>query len=371
VTVTHRISQQQSPFHRDAWIEIDLNALEHNYHLIKSKLNQNTDLMAVVKSDAYGHGANVIAPVLESCGCKFFAVASVDEGIQLRECGIKGDILLLCPPPLWSLKDIVAHDIQTSIFNIKQLLELEKLYQSHPIPVQIQVNTGMNRSGCSFELVGEIIEHVLERSSIFSLRGVFTHLACAGDHPFTRFQVNNFRLSISRFPREKLGKLHVGASSSLPIADLNFDLVRIGLSLYGLGAHVPGSLAVLGVLARICLLQRLKAGDSVGYGITWTAERDSTIGLLPLGYADGIKRTLSNKIKGIYHGQAIPQIGRISMDQLSVDLTDCQNEAQIGDLVTLIGKEIYLREWAEILDTVEYEVACDLRARLPKVYVRK
>jgi alanine racemase len=152
-------------------------------------------------------------------------------------------------------------------------------------------------------------------------------------------------------------------------------MVRIGLALYGIAQGKLDLKPVLSLLARISQIQKIQADEAVGYNLSWQAETDSTIALLPLGYADGVKRGLSNRIKGLLKGNYISQIGTISMDQITFDVTVCENEVKAGDVITLIGsqeeKNIEMREWAQILNTIEYEIACDLRARLPKVYVRK
>jgi alanine racemase len=373
----------KSAFSRDAWLEINLSAIEHNYHEIKRTLNPGTKMMAVIKSDAYGHGASVIGPLLEACGAEYFGVASVDEGIQLREAGVKNEILILSPAPTWALLRALTHNLQITISNLQQLTELQKLIESNlkkvkkPILVQIKINTGMNRNGSKWNTEAvELINKVLAQKEVFSLAGVYSHLACDGNNFFTQVQADRFRKVINEFAPDELGSRHLVASSSLfGRENLQFEMVRIGLSMYGLGSANKLNLRpALSLKARISQIQKIEADEGVGYNLIWKADRKSTIGLLPLGYADGIKRGLSNRIRALYDNQFINQVGTISMDQISFDLSALESEPKTGDVVLLLGEQnghkIEMREWAQILGTIEYEVACDLRARLPRVYVR-
>ncbi|MDX1918714.1 MAG: alanine racemase [Candidatus Caenarcaniphilales bacterium] len=367
----------QTRFYRDAWLEIDLNAIEHNYRVLKALIPSNSALMAVVKSDAYGHGASQIAPVLEGLGCEYFGVASIDEGIQLREAGIKSEILILSPVPHWSFGQAIHHNLQLSLSNTQQVLELLKhIDRANPAKVQIKINTGMNRSGIHHEKgAKELIDKVLTEPAL-ELMGVYTHLALAGDHPFSKVQLTRFERLLSKYRKDQIGMVHISASSALICPQFHFDLVRLGIMLYGL-SEVPDARLkpVLSLKARISQIQFLEQGDIVGYNATWQANRPSVICILPLGYADGVKRSLSNQIQGILCGQFIPQVGIISMDQIAFDLTDLDLLPELGEVVTLIGQEaekkISIKNWADILGTITYEIACDLRARLQRVYVRK
>lgn len=375
-------NQSKSSFSRDAWLEIDLNAVEHNYKEIRKNLRSEQKLMAVVKSDAYGHGASVTGPLLEACGADYFGVASVDEGIQLREAGIKNNILILSPTPSWAMLRALNHNLEITLSSEEQLNELKKLIERNkkltlPVKVQIKINTGMNRSGIKWNLGAvELINKVLAETEIFELAGVYSHLACGAQDIFSKVQIDRFRKVISEFDKEKLGILHVAATSLVAFGQQSeFDMVRIGLALYGIGQGKLELKPVLSLLARISQIQKVQADEAVGYNLSWQADQDSTIALLPLGYADGIKRGLSNRIKGLYKGAFISQVGTISMDQITFNVTDQDKEVKVGDLITLIGshedQSIEMREWAQILNTIEYEIACDLRARLPRVYVRK
>lgn len=359
----------KSAFSRDAWIEINLNIIEDNYAQIRKRLANNVQMMAVVKSDAYGHGASIIGPLLQACGVNYFGVASVDEGIQLREAQVHREILILSPTPAWALKRAFAHNLQITVSSLAQLKELDKLH-SKPIALQAKINTGMNRSGAKWNKeASDLIEYILERPDSFSLKGVYSHLACAGNSFFSRVQNDRFKKVIAAFDQEKLGLKHIAATSALNYPEMHFDMVRIGLALYTLKP-------ALSLIARIAQFQEIEANEGVGYNLTWEAEKESLIALLPLGYADGIKRNLSNRLHGIYEGKFIKQVGIISMDQMSFDLTGFKGKVKVGDKIILLGAfdsniQIGMNDWAQILSTIEYEIACDLRARLPRIYTRK
>ncbi len=371
MTIRPRLNGK-SAFSRDAWLEIDLNAIEYNYQQIRGQLSANTKLMAVVKSDAYGHGASTIAPLLEACGVDYFGVASVDEGIQLRDAKVKQEILILSPIPVWALGQALMHNLQITVSSLEQIKELEKLIKPRfrPISLQVKINTGMNRSGAKWnKMACNLIEYILQKPDLFSLKGVYSHLACHGNSFFSQVQADRFKKVIDEFEPEKLGLKHLSASSALDCPDLHFDMVRIGLSMYNLRP-------ALSLIARISQLQALDEGEAIGYNLTWTAEKDSLIALLPLGYADGIKRGLSNRLRGLYEGEFIKQVGTISMDQMSFDVSDFRAKIKVGDKITLLGgasqePKIETNEWAQILGTIIYEITCDLRARLPRIYTRK
>jgi len=367
----------KASFSRDAWIEIDLNALEYNYQLIKKAL-PNKKIMAVLKSDGYGHGAVSTGLLMQAYNIDYLGVASVDEGVQLREAGIETSILILSPTPLWAISRALEYNLEITVSSLEQLNDLIKVPFSKPKEIQIKINTGMNRSGAKWkDQATLLIQSVLNQANNFNLKGIYSHFACSAGHDFTNTQLIRFREVISGFKGQDLGLLHIAASSILlENIQSEFDMFRIGIGLYGISPENHNLLfkPVLSLMARISHLQTVYAGEGVGYNLTWTAQRDSLIGLLPLGYADGVKRGLSNKIKAIYQNQYIQQVGNISMDQICFDFTDCQTKPKVGEIVTLIGKQndlqIQMTDWAKVLNTIEYEIACDLRIRLPKVYNR-
>lgn len=369
---------------RDAWVEIDLNAIESNLQIIRSWLEPSTKLMAVVKSDAYGHGAAMIAELCVASGCQWIGVASVDEGCQLRAAGIASPILLLSPCPVWAVESALDGPLTLSISSIHQLQDLQAfcLRTGRKALVHLKIDTGMHRLGLKPEEIEAVIPLLV--NSPVCLTGVFSHLAKAEEQEFTFKQAALFSAALKKLQDSGLepGIVHLAsgdAASRYP--DVQYDMVRIGLALYGLEpCSVSKTLfPALSVRARINHIQELAAGETLGYNLTWRAARPSRIASVPVGYADGVDRGLSNRMQGLLMGRLIPQAGLISMDQMLFDITDVP-EAQDGDVITLIGRDFYedgrcealhLAEWAQALDTITYELACRLKVRMPRIYTRQ
>ncbi len=377
---------------RDAWVEVDLGAIEHNIALIASWLKPGTKIMAVVKSDAYGHGAVGTAEVLAASGANWFGVASVDEGCQLRGASVKEPILLLSPCPSWALATAIESDLQLTVTSASQIKDIEEaaLQTQKVASVHLKVDTGMHRLGVAPSRVPETLANLLDRPMI-RLAGVFSHLAKADEAAMTARQNDCFQEILAKV-RElgavvDLAHLSSGDATRL-FPETHHDMVRPGLILYGLEPRQvsPVVKPAMSVRGRINHMQDIEAGESVGYSQTWTAQRRSRIASIPIGYGDGIDRGLSNRISGLLHGMKVQQIGLISMDQMLFDITDVE-EAQEGDVVTLIGADtgchpgnidrrwtaettLYLSTWANLLDTVTYELCCRLRARMPRIYTR-
>lgn len=377
MTITHR-ANTQTGYSRDAWLEINLQALEDNYYNIKKHLSSNTKLMAVVKSDAYGHGAGVISPILEACGTNYFGVASIDEGIDLRNAGIKSDILVLSPTPQWAYKRAIENNLQISISSLQQLKQLEEYINSsnikNTVNIQVFINTGMNREGCALYQASELIDYIINsQNNIINLAGVFSHLAFAASHEYSKIQLNNFYSIINQYKDKNLGLIHIGASSSITKSEYHLDMVRTGIALYGLECSVPDLRQIISLYARSTLIQKVKTDDGSGYSHLWTAPKDTSLALLPLGYADGVKRNLSNNIQ-VYspaNNKYYKQAGNISMDQLSIDLDCIENIPDTGNIYELLGENIPVSQWSSILNTIDYEIICNLRMRLSRVYTRK
>ncbi len=373
----HRAPSRQS-INRDSWIEVNLRAIEENYRSLRQLLAAEVKFCAVLKSDAYGHGASVVAPVLEAAGVDYFAVASLDEGVQLREAGITVPVLVLTFPPTRSLTKAQEYDLELTVTALAQLEALASLVEAGgSFKLQIELNTGMNRSGItSLSEAFRLFSAIREAPELYTLTGVFSHLATAGQEAFAAEQLALFHRFQEAIPPEQLGIRHLAASGALADRRFQFDMVRCGLGLFGLG-EAPEGVALkpaLSVKARLIQLQQLSAGEGVGYDLTWLAGGESRIGLIPLGYADGFVRGLSGRVFALCRGKLIPQVGRISMDLASFDLSACL-EAELGDTVTLIGgesghAELTVRHWAELTGTIEYEVCCALRGRLPRVFTR-
>lgn len=333
-----------------AYLEIDLNNLEHNVKVLKRAMPQKCELMAVVKAEAYGHGLYEIATHLNKIGVKAFAVATIDEGIKLRQYGVLGEILILGYTAPARAKELRKYDLTQTLIDYKYALLLDK--QGYNVMTHIKVDTGMHRLGFDAKDIEKI-------SAVFSMKhikvsGIYTHL-CAADSIdekdifFTNVQIESFYNLLNQL-KEKgitIPKIHIQSSYGL----LNYpehkcDYVRVGVSLYGVLSSPNDRTKlhldlrpVLSLKSRVILLREIKKGESVGYSRSFVANRDSLIALLPVGYADGYPRNLScGKSYVLINGHQAPVVGKICMDQLAVDVTDIPN-VKTGSIATLIGKD--------------------------------
>lgn len=365
-----------------AWTEINLSALRHNANMLKSLLPARNTLMAVVKADGYGHGAVAVAQALAHDGMREFAVATVDEGITLRENGIPGEILILgCTPPErvdalqeFMLTPTVADHIHAAAL-AKQVCGRLK--------VHLKIDTGMHR-------LGEDFHHLKEITQIFSIEqlhvtGLYTHLCVsdsqlAADREFTQAQLNHF-FSLVRTLRTKgidPGRIHVqGSYGILNYPDIPCDLARAGIALYGVYSTddpvraCHDLRAVLSLRARVVHVLDLACGETAGYGCMHTAQKNERLAVLSIGYADGIPRGLScGKGAVLIHGHRVPIAGRICMDQTLVNITGLPQVA-LGDTATLIGADgaerIRAEEVATASDTITNELLSRLGSRLGRL----
>ena len=380
------------PQDRWAWIEIDLSAVRHNVKAFKAQLNRGVKLMCVVKADAYGHGAAQCAKAMQSVGADQFAVATVDEGVELRCSGIDNPILVLSEPPVTSIPDLVRFDIMPSVYTVDFALAYgEAAAAANKVGCyHLAIDTGMTRIGVRREDLLEV------RGSIDFHRGLecagtFTHFATADvlDNWDFDLQVNRFVEAITALKNAgyELGLVHAdNTPGTILHKDIQFDMVRVGIGLYGL--H-PSKLTipridlqpVMSVCGRVTRVVYPAVGDGVGYGMTWRVPRNNIqVATVPIGYADGLARNLSNRMDVLARGSRVRQVGNICMDQfmIAVDTTGARankpvHEICYGDVVTLIGKdgdqEITVDEMADLRKTINYEVVCNFGARLDKVYI--
>lgn len=387
-------SRQQTVFsvRRDAWVEVDLGVIEKNQAIVRSFVdaadkdgkNKRVRLMAVVKSDAYGHGAVAVSEVLVAAGAEWLAVASVDEGCQLRAAEIKAPILILSPVPAWAFKTAIENDLNLTVTSVQQARELGRAAKKigRNASVNIKIDSGMHRLGVTEKELPELLDEI-EKSGHLDFASVFTHLAMASHEEPTRRQSEAFKrcLALVLKSAKKPHLVHAASSEASRLFPFtHHDMVRVGLYLYGLEPNQVSDFLVpaMSVKGRINHIQEIEAGDRAGYNFTWTARRPSRLASIPIGYADGVDRGLSNKMNGLIQGAEVPQVGLISMDQMLFDITDVP-QAQVGDVITLIGSEsarprektLYLAQWAQTLETITYELACRLRVRLPRVYTRR
>ena len=367
--------------HRDSWVEINLEYLAQNVKAIKKLVNKNVKLLAVVKADAYGHGAVMVAPTMLASGVDILGVASIDEGLNLRDSKITCDILVLGAAPVWSFESAVENDITISIFSQEHIQAAKQAFErtGQKVKAHIKLDTGMNRIGVCADEAVEFITKV-QKADFIDLKGVFSHLACAEDENETQKQLNKWNEIISQIDTSGL-ILHVlNTAGIMSYPDSQFDMVRAGIGLYGLmpdlsdgvnGKRETGNgifLPVLSLKGRITRIHTMPKGEGISYGHTFVADKDIKVATVPIGYADGVPRALSNKIYGTINNKKIKLIGNITMDQMMFDITDV--EAQEGNVITLLGEDLFIDEWAKIVGTINYELACRLKVRLPRVYTR-
>ena len=372
---------------RDGWVEINLANLEHNVLKIKEYLENNCpnhtpDIFAVIKADGYGHGSLMCAPTLIACGVKEFGVASIDEGIELRQNKITNPILVLGASPIWAFENAIKNDIAISIFNDEHLDVAYQLYKrlNKKLKVHIKLDTGMNRIGISTDNAKSYLKKVLEADYI-DLKGIFTHFADVENRELFNKQIEKFK-SVVEPNKDKLkaigAKIHcLNSPGIFSYPNYCYDMVRMGITMWGLtpysefNENVADMLPVMGLKARITNIHTLKKGDGISYGHTYIAKEDTKVATIPIGYADGIARNLSGKITASLNGKMINQIGRITMDQIMFDVTNV--DCAVGDVMILLGEENKvdtIDTWAEKLNTINYELTCRLKMRLPRIYVR-
>ena len=368
-----------------AWVEIDLNALAHNVRTLKAWLNPRSKLMAVVKADAYGHGAATVAQVALKNGADSLAVATLQEWLDLRRSGIGAPILVL--GVINKIEDIqAAHawGVEPTIVNLEQALAFDRTLEQlgKSLRVHLKLDTGMSRLGTNWQ---DALGFVSGVSSLPNLQiaSLYSHFATA-DEPETtimELQQQRFTMAISNLNAAGLKppQIHLANSAAtLNNRSSHYDLVRVGLALYGLYPaphlnHILDLKPVLQVKAKVTQVKTIPAGEGVSYGRQYVTDVDTKIAVVSIGYADGVIRKLSNQLEAIVNGQIASQIGAITMDQLMLRV-DRQHQVQAGDIVTLIGQQggqqITADDWADKLDTISWEILCGFKHRLPRIFIR-
>lgn len=375
----HGMEQAQ---HRGAWLGVDLVALADNLRAIRALLAPGTRLMAVVKADAYGHGAHAVAEAALANGATHLGVATVEEGQKLRRAHIHAPIHVLGLVPDKAYAAAIEAGLQLTLSSGRQVQVVERIAAglSRVADVNLKVNTGMTRVGCEMHEAAGLAKYVLDSQSV-RLMGVCSHLATAeaplptdAEAQVARFAELTDALKLK--PKRVLRHL-ANSAGTLYLPSSHFDMVRVGLAMYGCSPRGPEPAPVrlrqaLSLRARVAQVKEVHAGAAVGYGGTWAAERTTRLALLPVGYADGMPRSLSNRGAVLVRGVRCPVAGRVSMDQTVVDVGMLPIEP--GEEVLLLGAygdcALSVDYWAELDGTVNYEILCGLGQRLPKVYYR-
>ncbi len=373
------------------WVEIDSKAIEHNWKELKklaaANMAYNAGIMPVIKADAYGHGMIPIAQNLSDLGCKFFGVSNVQEGLSLREAGFKQKILLFESTLAEDANAIVVGQLTPTVCNLKLANRLDDLAKSQniEIPVHIKIDTGMGRLGVAEDQVLDFVLKIREDFKNLKLEGIYTHFPVADtDRDFTFSQMRRFRDIVFSLENQFITFTYVHAGNSMGLGDYKselFNLARPGLMVYGLypsqevktKVHLK---PVMSVKAKIIFVKTIKKGQGISYGHTFKAKEDTTIAVLPIGYSNGYLRALSNKAFVLIQGVRCPVVGRVTMDQLIIDVSTVCLSGQIpriGQEAVLVGHQkdqtLSCDELALWADTISYEIVCSLGSRLPRVYI--
>lgn len=366
--------------YRPTWAEINLRSLDYNFNLVKRLVGAKVKILVPVKADAYGHGIIVISKRLEKLGVDYLGVASIDEGIALRENKIKNPILVLSPIFPDGVEAVLKHNLIPSVCTWELALKLNQqaARRNQKAPIHIKVDTGMQRVGIDHHSARKFIRRVSGLKNII-IEGIFTHFPCADNKPaFTREQIKMFEALIQELEKEGIHILLKHASNSLGVLDYpagHFNMVRPGLMVYGLSPRDRVRhtlLPVLSLKTRIAYIKDVEKGKGVSYGHTYVTCRRTRLATLAVGYGDGYPRSLSNKAFCLIGGKRARIVGRVCMDQMMADVTDIRG-VKAGQEVILIGKQkgesVSAEELAVLAGTIPYEIVCNLGHRVPRIYI--
>ena len=367
---------------RPTYAEINLSNLISNLSFISSKIKPKTEIMAVVKADAYGHGADLTAKKLFDCGVNIFGVSSIEEGIALRHSGINANILILGSQyPFENFREVIKHNLIPTISSVEAAMELSKYANGLNIKIgyHYKVDTGMGRIGVSAANAYNVYKKISVFENI-NIQGVYTHLAKAEtDKMFTRRQLKSLKNTAHKIRSESEGvKIHAANSAAaLMYPESQLDIARIGLALYGLkpfsqAKAFEGLKPVLSLKSKVVFIKKVPKNTPISYCSTFRTKKPSWIATIPIGYADGYSRLLSNNGRVIIKGKFCPVVGRVTMDMIMADVTNA-GRVYVGDNVVLIGSEnnlaVTAEEIAEKTNTISYEVVCRISSRVPRKYV--
>lgn len=362
------------------WAEIYLDRLINNYKAIRKRANKAT-IMAAIKADAYGHGAVEVARMLEAEGTSMFGVASVEEGVELRQAGVGSKILVLSPVLYSQIATIIEYDLIPTISEMRFFNILAKKVKAlrKPMLVHVEIDSGMTRTGIPYDKAVDAITKI-ERSSSIKIEGLFSHFPLAdGDGAFTKKQIREFQQLMRKLREHRISPpyLHLANSSGIfKHKDSHFNLVRPGISLYGLTAspqiRYSRTLSpVMALKSRVVNVRNVGKDTPVSYGHTYRTKKRSTIATVSIGYGDGYPRALSNKGAVLIKGKRAPIIGTVCMDLMMVDVTGIRGVV-VGDIVTIIGKdgkaEITAEECAQQSHTIVYEITSGIGPRVARVF---
>jgi len=361
---------------RPSKIVVDLNAITHNIEEIR-KISTDSKISVAVKSNAYGHGIVKIAQHLEFIGVDMLLVSSADEALELRANNITIPILILSEIPNEAIKPCLENEISFTLYSeefIDQIANIATV--DYPANIHLKINTGMNRVGCEPAEALKLATYI-EREPNLNLVAVYTHFATAEESDSTGFNKQNTLFENLLIDLEKVGinppLIHsCNSAATIKYPEAKHSMVRVGLAAYGLypKKDMEDSLDLqpaLSLKSQISFIKSVKPHDKISYGWHYEFDKHTHVATLPIGYGDGVPRNLGmNGGSVLITGKRCPIVGMVTMDQLMVDIGDI--EAHVGDEVTLIGGEISVDEWAEMMDTISWEILCSFSARLPRIY---
>ena len=375
------------PYLKRAWAEVSLTKLRNNVEVIKSLNSGETEVMAVVKADAYGHGdEHIVRCLAEDCGIRYFAVSNLDEAIAVRKFAPAAEILILGYTPPEYAHEIAMYNIIQGVVSTEYAEALVK-NSAEPIRCHIKIDTGMGRIGLKHDTPAECADEIAEMMKMekLSVEGIYTHFAVAdSDDPdnvaYTDMQQKFILDTYDELAGRGIKLRHCHFMNSAATCYRNTSrstLSRAGIILYGLhpdiSLDIPAGLEpVMELKAVISHVKTVKKGDCISYGRTFAADREMRIATVTIGYADGYSRQLSGKGEILVHGKRCRIVGRVCMDQLMMDVTDVP-EAKSGDIVTMIGRDgddiITADDLANVYGTIGYEVVCGISKRVPRIYI--
>ena len=371
--------------HRPTWVEIDLNALRHNLLAIRKWVGPQIKILGIVKADAYGHGDYEVSRVLLNNGVEMLGIAILEEGIQLRDKGIKAPLLLLGGIFEEQIDTVIQYGLTPTVYDLKlaEVLSKRAYYFNTIMKVHVYVDTGMGSIGVKHDKAVEFVKFAKNLKNLL-IEGIYTHCSSSDekDSAFTNLQIKRFRDVLDALDTIKvcIPLRHMANSGAiLDYPEAYFNMVRPGLSLYGLYpsedvSRDVGIKPVMSFKTRIIHIKDMDAGDVVGYGRTYRIAKPTRVATLPMGYDDGYSRLLSNQGKVIIRGKKASIIGRVCMDQCFIDVTDIK-DVSVGDEVVLYGNQgketISIGSVAKQLNTIPYEVICSISNRVPRIYINQ
>ena len=375
---------KEKPSYYRSFARIDLDAVENNFNELKSLLPSGVKTMCVIKADAYGHGSHRIALFLQN-KCDYFAVASINEGEELRAAGVKTPMLILSYTSPLEYEDLIRNDITATIYDLESavLLSETALKMGRTAKVHVAVDTGMGRIGFPDDESGADAVEKLKRLPGLLVEGLFSHYACSDetDRTSANEQTRRFESFIKLLEKRSIDIpiKHICNSAAVIEGEKSFDMVRFGISLYGLypSQEVHKERVTLApamqVESHIVYVKTVKKGTKIGYGQTYTAPCERKIATVCIGYADGFNRCFSNKGYVLIKGKKAPVVGKVCMDQIMVDVSDIE-QVSVGDRAVILGKDgssvISAEELGEMSDSFNYEVLCNFMPRIKRIYVR-